>query len=437
MKKINFIIVSLLLTSLLLIAFTVCTSSSNLVAENDNNNYNSNQENEDGGVMSTDKPISKRVLNKQTSQFAYKLFYALTNDDDEKSKNPFISPLSIGLALSMTYNGAREETKEAIAKALELDGFDIDRLNETYKDLMSDIKSKSDDVEIAIANSLWGNKDIDFNKNFIDKMKNFYSARVESVNFGNPNTLNVVNNWISENTNDMIKDMLSELDKDTALLLINAIYFNGKWTNEFSVDDTEDREFTLLDESKIETPMMHKYNEEANYYEQSDYKALRLPYGEDMDAGMYILLPKDGKNIYEIVNGFNKENWTDWTDKLKLKEMEEIALPKFKIEYKKELKKSLSAIGMGKAFNQYSANFRNMSTIDLYISKVIHQAVIDVNEKGTEASAATVVVVTPRSTNFEEEEEQYKFIADKPFLFLIKDEDTDAVLFMGILEDPS
>lgn len=431
--KIKFILIALLLMGLSMLTFTLCGSSSS-GSNNDNSNtviYNNTGDEE----FKQAKPISRKLLNQTGSKFTYKLFDTLLTQDREE-KNLFISPISLNIALSIAYNGAKAGTKEVMAKTLELEGIDINKLNQAYKELLTEIENTSEDIEISLANSLWSNEYIKFKNNYMDKMRKIYNARIESADFTNPDVVDIINEWISENTNDMIKDMLDNIDQNTALLIINAVYFNGKWTNEFIEDNTRDREFRLADGTKKDVPMMHKYDEPAHYYEVQDYKALRMTYGADGGAGMYILLPKGDNTVADVLTQFDKTNWTGWTNSLSSETIEETALPKFKIEYKKELKDTFIAMGMGEAFNENLANFKNMSDVDLYISKVIHQAVVDVSEKGTEASASTVIEIDSRSTSFSEKK-KYSFVADRPFLFLIKDETTNTILFMGVLEDPS
>ncbi len=361
--------------------------------------------------------------------FGFDILKELQSED--KSENIFISPSSISLALSMTYNGADGETKSAMAKTLRLPNFSIEQVNQSSRNLLSLLDDSDSKVQIDIANSIWARKGVEFKQSFLNVNQKYYSAKVTTLDFSKEDAVDVMNKWVNDNTNGKIPTIITPpINPLTVMFLINAIYFNGTWTYEFDSKLTEERQFTSFDGSKHQKPMMHQTREDFSYLETDDFQAVELPYGDKKRLGMYAFLPK--KDFTTFFNRLTSDDWNSWVSKFKAKEGT-LILPKFKIEYGKELNDSLKKLGMGVAFE--SADFSKMSNDPrLLISQVLHKSFIDVNEEGTEAAAATSVEMTFGSVG-PEEKDVFSMEVNKPFFFAITDKETNEIIFMGLVKN--
>ena len=369
--------------------------------------------------------VDEEVISANTL-FGFNLFSELVRED--AGKNVFISPLSISIALGMTYNGAAGKTQEAMAKALELKGMKLEEVNSGYAGLMKDLKSSDPRVELLIANSLWARREVEFEPDFLKRNKEFYKARVTTLDFADPGSPGVINKWVSENTKGKIKKIVEQIDPQTVMFLINAIYFRGKWSCEFDKSRTKDDIFYLLDGTEKSVPMMSQSGR-YQYYRGKGFQAVSLPYG-DGRMSMYIFLPDEGSSLSDFLAGLNRENWGKWLPLFHYMEGD-IRLPRFKLEYEKSLNNALESLGMGIAFDPGKADFRGMSDSTLYIQSVLHKAVVEVNEEGTVAAAVTSVMMGITSVP-----ERFTFIVNRPFFFAIHDNQTNSLLFMGAVVKP-
>ena len=361
--------------------------------------------------------------------FGFKLFKEIVNQ--EQDKNIFISPLSVAMALGMTLNGAIGETREAMQIALELSGLTDQEINESYESLIELLRGLDPKVIFQIANSIWYRQDISFREEFFNLAGTYFDAEVSGLDFSDPNTLDIINSWVDENTNGKIKEIVDEIDPLTVMFLINAIYFKGTWTYEFDEGQTKDDLFTLPDESQKACQMMQLVGE-FQYFENSDFQVIDLPYG-DGDYSMTIFLPRFDKDVDSLIAEFDEDNWRQWLDSL---DKDEVALylPKFKLEYELNLNDVLTALGMGIAFEPSSADFTGMrDSGGLYIHKVKHKTFVEVNEEGTEAAAVTSVEMRLTS-----EGPSYTTMrVDQPFMFVIWENHSQTLLFMGKIVEPS
>ena len=369
--------------------------------------------------------VDEEVISANTL-FGFNLFSELVRED--AGKNVFISPLSISIALGMTYNGAAGKTQEAMAKALELKGMKLEKINPGYAGLMKDLKSSDPRVELLIANSLWARREVEFEPDFLKRNKEFYKARITTLDFADPGSPGVINKWVSENTKGEIKKIVEQIDPQTVMFLINAIYFRGKWSCEFDKSRTKDDIFYLLDGTEKSVPMMSQSGR-YQYYRGKGFQAVSLPYG-DGRMSMYIFLPDEGSSLSDFLAGLNRENWGKWLPLFHYMEGD-IRLPRFKLEYEKSLNNALESLGMGIAFDPGKADFRGMSDTTLYIQSVLHKAVVEVNEEGTVAAAVTSVMMGITSVP-----ERFTFIVNRPFFFAIHDNQTNSLLFMGAVVKP-
>ncbi len=376
--------------------------------------------------------VDERLVHANTG-FAFKIFKELMVED--KGKNIFISPLSISTALAMAYNGAGGSTKIDMAGTLELSYGDLGDVNEGYLVLLESLEGADEQVSLAIGNSAWMDEDFEPSvyPTFIEGLSNFYDGEIFTRDFGDPGTIDDVNGWISDETNDKIDKMISEIDPEIVMFLINAIYFKGDWTTEFDEAETREGDFFLPD-GEVVRPEMMSTKGKFSYYSGEDFKIARLPYGRDKIA-MYILLPDEDESLESLLDVLDQTTFDEFLSRLSPVNDLKVKLPKFKLEYgTKRLNDALINLGMGVAFDIGAANFSGIAPLDqgnLYIDFVDHKAFIEVNEQGTEAAAATVVGIALSSAPMET-----TFYADRPFFFVIRDDRSGSILFMGSIVNP-
>jgi serpin B len=382
-----------------------------------------------------DKEPKKIVLNKKAAeiiqadqQFAFELFekvHALSEED-----NLMISPLSVSYALGMTLNGAVGATRDAFREVLHFEGLTDQEVNESYQDLMSQLVTLDEDVEFSIANSIWHKLGYDVLEAFIATNREFFDAAVEELDFSDPGAVDIINGWIEEKTNGKIKDMLDYIPDYAVMYLINAIYFNATWKYQFEPEETFEDGFKLEGGGTHRCDFM-QVEGGFSYTSQNLFTAVELPYG-DSAFSMVVLLPDSGASLAELVEELNAEHWNSWFADSYMTNVQ-IQLPKFKYGFKSLLNRPLIDLGLGIAFTD-TADFSRITTQEMiYISRVIHQTFIDVQEEGTEAAAATIVEMRNTST---EPGGPILFRADEPFLYMIKENSTGAILFMGKVGKP-
>ena len=373
--------------------------------------------------------LDDRLVASSTS-FGFNLFDRLAKQDP--NKNIFISPSSVAIALSMTYNGASGETQEAIAKALELQNIKIDEINDYNRNIQELLANGDTNVELNIANSLWARKDIALEQTFLNKVKEFYQAEISNLDFKDSKAANTINAWVKKNTKDKIDKIVDRIEPDSMLFLINAVYFKGKWEAPFEKSLTKPQPFTLADGTKIQHPTMSRSGE-YRYYDAPTFQAISLPYGTGRFS-MEIFLPKAKSNLLEFQKQLTTKNWQEWSTKFTRKEGL-IQLPRFKVEYETSLKSALQNMGMAIAFDSDKADFRNLSTVKAFIGEVKHKTFVEVNEEGTEAAAATSIEMKVTSAS-PSEEPPFQMIVDRPFFFTISDRQTGTIIFMGAIQNP-
>ena len=361
------------------------------------------------------------------TRFGFKLFAQLARED--AGKNLFISPASVSLALTLVYNGASGRTEAALARTLELEGMGLDEVNQASGALMKALQRTDPQVRLAIANALWAAKAVPFKPAFTRDLQDAYDAKIAEVDFSDPTTLVLINDWVKKQTEGKIKSILSKLDPLSLLVLVNAIYFKGKWTRPFDEDNTRDGPFTLLDGSRKTVQMM---SQSGSYHVCRDrgFQAVRLPYGDKRTA-MTIFLPDRRSSLDAFRTRLTPDNWNVWMSRFRRMEGS-IVLPRFKLEYEQNLNRTLAALGMGIALGS-GANFSAMCDTPAYISKVIHKTFVEVNEEGTEAAAATAVVMMKAAMM---PQKTFRMVVDRPFFCAIRDDHTGALLFMGSIVDP-
>jgi serpin B len=370
-----------------------------------------------------------KMLIEADNAFGLELFRKVI-DSEEESKNIMISPLSVSLALAMTYNGSDGTTRAAMEETLHLSGLSLDDINRSYKNLMEAMVSMDPKVIMEIANSIWHRNDFYVEEEFLNLNRTFFNADVTPLDFGVPESLATINNWVSENTHHKITKILDQIDPLDVMFLINAIYFKGIWTYQFDPESTLEMPFYAEDGSEEDVPFM-VMDCDVEYFYNDLVQAVELPYGKG-DFSMIVILPMDGKSVDDVLVQLTPENWKSWLEGFYLRQELEINLPKFRFEYEKSLKEVLSTLGMSVAFSPGEADFSRINPdFDLYISEVKHKTFIDVNEEGTEAAAVTSVTISLTSIGPPD-----VFKADKPFLFIIKENSSNAIIFAGKVSIP-
>jgi len=372
-------------------------------------------------------PLEKSLV-ESDNKFGLKLFREVNHAEVDKTKNVFISPLSVSMALGMTLNGANGSTLEAMQETLELAGLTIEEINQSYKSLIELLVQLDPKVKFQIANSIWHRDDYTFEQRFIDLNKTFFNAIVRALNFGDPSAKDIINGWVKANTNNLIDKIIDEIKRDHVMFLINAIYFKGDWTSQFDPAKTQDDLFTVIDGSTKPCKMMHQ-QQDFHYFENASFQAVDLPYG-DAGFSMAILLPRVRTQIDSLIAQHTSENWAAWTDGFSTQKVD-LAMPKFTTRYEIKLNDALAALGMGVAFTDLADFTRMYAPGGLAIDEVKHKTFVKVDEEGTEAAAVTSVGVVDTSLP-----QIISMRIDHPFVFAIRENHSQTILFIGKIVAP-
>jgi serine protease inhibitor len=373
-------------------------------------------------------PMPQPDLPYVDNDFGFRLLGQLTGA--APGTNVFISPASVALALQMTYNGAAGETKTAMAKALGIQGVQLSQLNEGNRALLAQCRSEDPKIQLSLANSLWARQGFRFEPDFLAVNREFYDATVDVLDFGDPKARDTINGWVAEKTGGQIAKLIDEIPALTVMYLVNAAYFHGQWQTQFDEKATKVMPFHAPG-GDVPHPMM---TQEGDYgHLQGDgFEAVSLPYSGGR-VSMYIFLPSAETGLAGFLKKLNADNWQSWVSSFRTGSGT-VTIPRFRAEYSALLNEPLKALGMGVAFDVDKADFSGMTgKPDLYISRVLHKTFVEVNEEGTEAAGATAVEMTLKGAP----SKPFTFIADRPFFYAIRDNETGAILFMGVLVNPS
>ncbi|MBA4407060.1 proteinase inhibitor I4 serpin [bacterium] len=373
--------------------------------------------------------VMETQLVNSADNFSFRLFKKIY--DAEPNANLFIAPLSISMALGMTLNGADGTTYDAMRSTLALDPFTREQANETYQSLMALLSSIDPKVTMNIANSIWYDKDYIFKTDFIETNKKYFNAVVNAMNFKDPATVAVINNWVKTATKEKIDKIVEQISAQTIMYLINAVYFKGTWKYTFEKNKTKDDFFTTQTGKRVPIKMM-KQEADISTFANELFTAVDLSYGSSAFS-MSLFLPNNGRNLQEVVSFLTRENFDSVIGRLHSSK-KNLFLPRFKVEYRIKLNDVLKVLGMDIAFDPDKANFKKLydgGMGNAYISAVDHKTYVDVNEEGTEAAAVTSVVIGLTSIGGN----TIRF--DRPFLFLIREKNSGAIIFIGSLNDPS
>lgn len=364
-----------------------------------------------------------------SNQLGYLLVKSFTED-----KNVLISPVSLSFALAMLQNGAEDETLDGILNVM---GEPTqEEINQRYNGLLSTFTNEADpddeqSLTVLLGNSFWIRDSLNPKQDFVDKLTQFYDAEVYKSDFTDPKTVDQINKWVEDKTNNLLKDTIKEISNETIAYLMNTVYFKGAWLRPYRAEATFNETFYLLDGSSTQVPMMHQSNY-IDYYESDTVQIAAFPYFSGMT--MKVILPKaDIQTLLDETPYETLQSWLAATETINPKL--NVSMPKFEYDVKNSLSEPLKVAGMSQSFDQYSADFSAMVEIEgqnVYVSEIFQNCKIINDEKGTEAAAVTVVELETTSAPVDEEE-PIEFNCNKPFLYVIEDDATGAMLFIGVV----
>lgn len=354
------------------------------------------------------------------NDFAFSLFestIAVTPDE-----NVFLSPLSVSLALGMTLNGAAGETRTAMEQTMAVHGLTTTEINEAWRGLSELLRQADPRVILTIANSIWSRAGFPVEQSFIDTNRDYFDAEVQDLDFNDPQASATINAWVNAKTNGRIPDIIDPpIPAEMVMYLINAVYFKGSWTTQFDPAHTRDDTFTALGGEKQSIRMMSRKGD-IRYHADNMMQIVDMPYGWDRFS-MAVVLPRPGIALADAATELTNR-WDGLEELLGEIDMT-VQLPRFTLAYEVEFKDILSAMGMEIAFDPSRADFSGINADgDLFISEVKHKTFVEVNEEGTEAAAVTSVGIGTTSV-------PETMRVDRPFLFVIHERHTGAILFIG------
>jgi serpin B len=364
--------------------------------------------------------------------FAFDLLKQIAGQ--QPGTNIFISPFSVSTVLQMVANGAAGDTRVEMQRVLKTAGLPAETLNTAVKDLNQSLNSQTN-VILNLANAIWYKEGFHLKPGFVSDNRNFFSAELAGVDFGKPKSAQTINDWAATSKHGKIKQVVRwPFDSMTRVILANAIYFKGQWDRPFDKQATKDHAFNVLPGgTPKQVPMMWQHGH-FNYQQGGGFQAVRLPYAGGR-LQMYLFLPDTNSSPAKLLTNLNADTWRD---KILPKFQDEegtLAVPRFKLDYDVTLNDPLMALGMRQAFDFHSANFSAMADEPLFVSEVVQKSFVEVNEEGTEAAAVTRVgmVVAEMIKPIK----PFEMIVDRPFLFVIGDDSTKSILFMGVIYDPA
>lgn len=380
----------------------------------------------------------KQDIVENTNDFAFKLFKQVCARTAIDS-NVFLSPLSASYALALTANGADGATRDSMLHALSLDNLDIDEVNAGYQSLARSLTTADPLVIFTIANSLWARQGKALHQEYIDQSREYYDARVQELDISQPWAADTINQWVKDNTNNKIDEIVKP-PLDFAALLLNAIYFKGNWRYPFDTADTREWPFRLVDgttknwdimwlsnEDILDSTYPNDLNPDVKAFETLDLAMISLPYGDE-GFEMLIVVPDSQTTIDEFVSDLNPQTFNLWLQMLSVDRFD-LALPRLKFGFEASLNDPLKTLGMNIAFDPSRADFGRMFVDDVgWIDEVKQKSFVQVDEKGTEAAVVTQVIFPDSLPPFID--------ATRPFLFMIRESQTGAILFMAKIAEP-
>ncbi len=388
-------------------------------------------------------PSSSEDLSRAIDSFGFRLLGELSRRGGD---NVVVSPLSVHTALTMTANGAAGETRRQMAAVLGEEPSHLESADRAYARFLSQIPTGTKAATVRVANALFADPGVQWSKPFLATDRDCFGAQIQSLDLAAPGAADLMNSWVASQTAGKIQHLVSRVDTGAVLFLLNAVYFKNDWETPFEPSSTHDQPFHLADGSTAEVPMMHGL-EGLSGYETQRFAAARIPY-KDLGSStrpyrtsMYVFVPKADSTpaqVAAVVPAWLETQTATRNQSTLLRARgADLTLPRFKTSYSSSLNEALSAMGMPVAFDRKRADFSAMRvgpTPQIWIGDVEHATAIDVNEKGTEAAAATSVEMMAGAVQVPSA--PIKVTADQPFVFAIVDDDSGCVLFAGVVNDP-
>lgn len=380
------------------------------------------------GDGESDLAVSVPIKQAQTRAFGLRLLDQVVQE--RKNENVLISPYSAHVVLSMTMSGAMGKTREEMAKVLELSAVPASQSDANAQSMIRSVTSDHGAPTLLVANAAFIDKELDVVAAFVDRCKKFYSADIRNVALADPSTLESINKWCADNTNNKINKILDSLSKDDIMVLLNAIYFKGNWDQKFEKGDTLEQPFHLLSGGTKNVQMMSRLDD-MQYYRGKDFACVSLPY-EGRKTAMIVMLPDKGKSPAQLIPIISAKFPQSFE-----KQSVNLQMPRFKIECTTRMNDALKKLGMVQAMSSSNADFSGMvsAKIKAYISQVLQKTYMDVNEEGTEAAAVTAVTMT-RALASATPVKPISFTVDRPFMVALVHTPTNELLFLGVINDP-
>ncbi len=378
-------------------------------------------------TLPRDLSAAEVAIVSRSGGFGLDLMARVAATDDRP--NIVLSPLSASMALGMTMNGTAGTTLDGMRTALGFEGFTQGEINAGYRDLIDLLTGLDPSVTFGIGNAVWANEDFPFHQSFFDTVTTAFDATVEAADFAAPSTLDAINGWVDDATEGLIPALLTELDPDLKMILLNAIYLDASWTESFDPADTRSASFRRADGSDVTVDLMTRTEVELPYAATNDYVAVELPYGGGAFV-MLVVVPHESLDVRTVVQDFDAAAWDALVADLAPLTLDLVSLPKFTVAHDAFLNPVLADMGMAEAFTA-DADFTNLSPEGdrLCVDFVRQKTFIEVDELGTKAAAATAVGVGPDSFLGVE--------TNRPFFFAIRERLSGTLLFTGIIGDPT
>jgi serpin B len=374
--------------------------------------------------------VEQHIIHRSNA-FGFGLLKRVDEGREADKPNTILSPLSASMALGMALEGADGDTYAEMRNALGFQGFSREEVNDSYRGLLDILLDLDPAVEVGIANSAWSRQSFPFLPSYFHALTTHFDAEVRSLDFSSPASKDVMNQWVRERTKNRIKSIVEEIRPLDVLFLINTVYFNGKWTTQFKKSETRMAPFRLENGSQVNVPMLSGRLPKVGFaWLEGGRVMAELPYG-GRAFRMVLLVPGEGETVGDLLAVLDDDTWRSWLGSLHEQSGEILVqMPKFELEWGGTLNDALKALGMEKAFNPYEADFSRMTPAsDAHISRVNQKTYMRVDEEGTEAAAATSVVVGVTSA-------PPGVVVDRPYLLAIRENLSGTILFLGAVRDP-
>lgn len=414
------------MTKLLMLSGTImlatsCSTANKSVSSEEASRPQTNKEYENMDAEYLTLTDAQDSIIAKNNTFAVKLF-----EKTAKMQSTVISPISVSYLMAMLANGANGQTKADIMKALQLEEKDLDEMNALYKMMIQRCGNTGKGTTLNIANYFAMNKEVKLEDAYANKMKNIYNAGIESLDFTSSKTTAHINNWCKKNTNGMIPSIIDKVDANASAYIMNAIFFNGTWADKFSKSQTKNENFRGYTRDITMVPMMHK-SDKLLYWGNDMYTAVRIPYSNSSYT-MTVMLPNEGVSIDEMLKTMENADLTAWRQDAE-QCIVDLKLPRFTTEADVTLNNIISELGAANIFNS-NADFTNIAKSNMFVSQMFQKAKIEVSEEGTKAAAVTAAIMT-MSALPTEEPKHVTFHANRPFVYMITEANTNAIFFMG------